>query len=130
MLKPHDAATGQVLIYTGAVPCTAARVNATGAFVAGQVADVSKASGWMTKTVIKTFDVDAAGSDDYLFDNTANNKTEQVKTLANILPAYAELVSWQVRCTETVTGGAALTVDSGHNVRRCGAGDGGGGFHQ
>lgn len=67
-----------------------------------------------TKTIVKTLDVDDDGStDDYQFDDDAANTTKQVKTLMNILPAYAELVSLQVRCFETVTGSASMQIDVG-----------------
>ncbi len=67
-----------------------------------------------TKTVYKTIDVDDdASTDDYQFDDDAENTTEQVITLTNILPAYAELVGWQIRCFETVTGSASMQIDFG-----------------
>jgi hypothetical protein len=67
-----------------------------------------------TKTVIKTIDLDDdASTDDYQFDDDAANKTEQVITLTNILPAYAELVSWQIRCFEGVADANTFGVDFG-----------------
>jgi len=66
------------------------------------------------RTVIKSVDVDDdASTDDYQFDDDAANKTEQVITLTNILPAYALLTNWQIRCVETVTGSAAMQIDLG-----------------
>jgi hypothetical protein len=66
------------------------------------------------QTVIKTISSnDDASTDDYQFDDDAANHDEQVITLTDILPAYAELISWQVRCFETVTGSAALVVKLG-----------------
>jgi len=62
-----------------------------------------------------TIDVNQAdpnGSDDQ-FDNTQGNTSEQVITWTNALPAYAELVSVQLRCTETVTGSATMSIDVG-----------------
>ena len=65
-------------------------------------------------TVIKSISSnDDASADDYQFDDDAANANEQVITLTNILPAYAELVSWQVRCFETVTGSASMQIDLG-----------------
>ncbi|MBW2636921.1 MAG: hypothetical protein JRC86_05275 [Deltaproteobacteria bacterium] len=71
--------------------------------------------GWLAlKTLIWTIDLNASGTaDDYEFDNTAANQTEQVITIANGLPAYAELVSAQLRCFETVTGSTAMSIDVG-----------------
>jgi len=67
-----------------------------------------------TKTVIKTIDLDDdASTDDYQFDDDAANTTEQVITLTNILPAYAELVSWQIRCFEGVADANTFGVDFG-----------------
>ena len=68
-----------------------------------------------TKTVIKTFDIDPAGSDDYQFDNTVGNVTEQTIEIASIVPAYAEIVSAQVRCFETVvsSGVDVMAIDVG-----------------
>jgi hypothetical protein len=67
-----------------------------------------------TKTIVKTIDLDDdASTDDYQFDDDAANAAEQVITLTNILPAYAELLSWQVRCFETVTGSASMQIDVG-----------------
>ncbi len=66
------------------------------------------------KVVCKTIDLDDdASTDDYQFDDDAANTTEQVITLTNILPAYAELVSVQLRCFETVTGSASMSIDVG-----------------
>ena len=65
------------------------------------------------KMLVKTIDIDAAGTTDYVLDNTAENTTEQVVTITSAIPAYAEVVSVQVRCTETVTGSASMTIDVG-----------------
>lgn len=55
------------------------------------------------KTVCKTVSaVTAASADDYQFDNTAVNNTEQVITMTEIIPAYAEVVSVQIRCIEAL----------------------------
>lgn len=70
----------------------------------------------VTKTVIKTFDVNATdASDDYQFDNTAGNTTEQTIEIASIIPAYAEILSAQVRCFETVvsSGTDVMAIDVG-----------------
>lgn len=69
---------------------------------------------WLSeKTVAKTIDVDAGGSEDYKFDNTQENTTKQTLALTDILPAYAELTGFQIRCFETVTGSTAMQVDLG-----------------
>jgi len=68
----------------------------------------------LTKTVAYTIDLDDdASTDDYQFDDDAANSDEQVITIANAIPAYAELVSVQLRCVETVTGSAAMSIDVG-----------------
>lgn len=68
------------------------------------------------KTVIKTFDVNAAdASDDYQFDNTAANASEQTIEIASAIPAYAEILSAQVRCFETLvsSGTDVMAIDVG-----------------
>lgn len=66
------------------------------------------------RTAIYTIDVDDdASSDDYQFDDDAANTTEQVITISKAIPAYAELVSCQLRCIETVTGSATMSIDVG-----------------
>lgn len=68
----------------------------------------------LIKTVIKTIDVDDdASTDDFQFDDDASNQTEQPVNLGAIIPAYAEVVSVQLRCFETVTGSAAMSIDLG-----------------
>lgn len=63
---------------------------------------------------IVTFDVDDdASTDDYQFDDDAENADEQTLEVSNAIPAYAELVSCQLRCFETVTGSAAMSIDVG-----------------
>lgn len=67
-----------------------------------------------TKTVKYSIDVDDdASTDDYQFDDDAANQNEQVITITNALPAYAELVSCQLRCFETVTGSTSMGIDVG-----------------
>ncbi len=67
-----------------------------------------------TKTIVMTVDLDDdASTDDYQFDDDAANVTEQVITLTNILPAYAELTGWQIRCFEGTTGATTATVQFG-----------------
>lgn len=68
------------------------------------VIPTSSAYSHATRTVLKTLDVDAASTDDYKFDNTQTNTTPQTVTLTGIVPAYAEVISWQIRCFETVNG--------------------------
>jgi len=78
---------------------------------------VSDASGdimIMTKTIVKTIDCNVADStDDFQFDDTQGNTTEQQKSLGAIIPAYALIVSAQVRCFETVTSSAQMSIDVG-----------------
>jgi hypothetical protein len=64
--------------------------------------------------LVKTIDVDDdASTADYQLDDDAENQTEQVITLTSAIPAYAEVISVQVRCTESVTGGTAMSIDVG-----------------
>lgn len=68
----------------------------------------------VTKTIIQTIDLDDdASTDDYQFDDDAANTTEQVVTLTNILPAYAELTGWQIRCFEGMADANTATVQFG-----------------
>ncbi len=69
---------------------------------------------YMMKTVCKTIDLDDdASTDDFQFDDDQVNQTEQPVDLGAIIPAYAEIVSCQVRCFETVTGSASMSIDIG-----------------
>ncbi|HUV64732.1 MAG TPA: hypothetical protein VMW24_12600 [Sedimentisphaerales bacterium] len=69
---------------------------------------------YMLKTVVKTIDVDDdASTDDFTFDDDPIDMTEQSVDLGEIIPAYAEIVSCQVRCFETVTSSAAMSIDIG-----------------
>lgn len=99
------------LQYTGGnVNITNGTLTASGAFTQGTDVYV------VTKTVIKTFDVNAADeSDDYQFDNTAGNVDEQTIEIASIIPAYAEILSAQVRCFETAvsSGADVMAIDVG-----------------
>ena len=66
------------------------------------------------KTVIKTVDCNVGNStDDFQFDDTAANQSEQSVDLGEIVPAYAEVVSVQLRCFETVTSSGAMSIDLG-----------------
>jgi len=68
----------------------------------------------VVKTVIKTIDVDDdASTDDFQFDDDAENATEQTVDLGELIPAYAEVMSVQLRCFETVTGSTAVSIDLG-----------------
>lgn len=68
----------------------------------------------LVKTIIKSIDVDDdASTDDYQFDDDAANATEQALTITNIVPAYCEVLSVQLRCFETVTGSTAMSIDVG-----------------
>jgi hypothetical protein len=78
------------------------------------VHDAASSIFYVTKTIIKTIDLDDdASTDDYQFDDDAANATEQVKTLTNILPAFAELTGWQIRCLEGVADANTATVQFG-----------------
>ncbi len=66
------------------------------------------------RTIIKTINADSDdGNTDFACDDTAANQSEQVINLGAIIPAYAEIVSIQVRCYESVTGGNAMAIDVG-----------------
>lgn len=66
------------------------------------------------KTVVKTIDVDDdASTDDFQFDDDVADQAEQSVDLGEIIPAYAEVLSAQVRCFETVTGSAVMAIDLG-----------------
>lgn len=70
----------------------------------------------MMETVIKTINLDSSDdNDDFEFDDSQNNTTEQTVDLGAIVPAYAELVSAQLRCFETVagSGSAVMAIDLG-----------------
>lgn len=59
--------------------------------------------GYAIKTVSKTISVDDDASvDDFQFDDDAANTAEQSVDLGAIIPAYAEILSAQVRCIEAV----------------------------
>lgn len=70
-----------------------------------------------TRTVIKTISIDDdASTDDFPFDDDQGNANEQKVNLGNLIPAYGELVSAQLRCFETVTdsgGDAVMAIDLG-----------------
>ena len=60
------------------------------------------------KTVIKTISIDDDTSvDDFQFDDDAANANEQSVDMGAIIPAYAEIVSCQVRCIEAVVSSEA-----------------------
>jgi len=66
------------------------------------------------KTVVKTIDVDDdASTDDFQFDDDVADQAEQPVDLGAIIPAYAEVLSAQIRCFETVTGSAVMSIDLG-----------------
>ena len=68
----------------------------------------------MTRTVIKTIDLDDdASTDDFQFDDDAGNSTSQNVDLGAIIPAYAEVVSVQIRCIESVGGSQTFQVTLG-----------------
>ena len=58
-----------------------------------------------TLTLMKTIDVDAAGTDDFVLDNTAEDQTQQNLNLGAIIPKYASIDSYQLRCLEATSSG-------------------------
>lgn len=64
-----------------------------------------KETGYIIKTISKTISVDDDSStDDFQFDDDATNNSEQPVDLGAIIPAFAEILSVQIRCFETVAG--------------------------
>jgi hypothetical protein len=91
--------------------CTAAGTPGTWSQF-GQIVETSACLA--PKTIIKTIDVDNdASTDDYQFNDDAADAAEQVITLTDILPGYAELTGFQIRCLETVTGSTKMGVKFG-----------------
>jgi hypothetical protein len=69
---------------------------------------------YVVKTVIKTIDVNGADStDDFHFDSNDADAVEQIIDCGAIIPAYAEIQSFQLRCFEAVSGANDMTVDIG-----------------
>lgn len=63
---------------------------------------------WSQKTIVKTISVVVAGSiDDFQFNDALANNVEQSINLGALVPAYAELVSAQVRCIEALISSGA-----------------------
>ena len=66
--------------------------------------------------MIKTINLDSSDdNDDFEFDDSQANVTEQTVDLGAIVPAYAELASAQLRCFETVAGSGSkvMAIDLG-----------------
>lgn len=60
------------------------------------------------KTIIKTISIDDDASvDDFQFDDDAANANEQSVDMGALIPAFAEVVSCQVRCIEAVVSSEA-----------------------
>jgi hypothetical protein len=58
------------------------------------------------RTIVRTIALShLVATDDYQFDDTQANTTQQIITLASILPAWSTFVCWQVRCLEGVDAG-------------------------
>lgn len=94
----------------GGIQYTAGDVNITN----GSLSVGSAETYLMTKTVIKTINLDSSDdNDDFEFDDTANNSTSQNVNMGAIIPAYAEVVSVQARCFETVGGSQTFQVTLG-----------------
>jgi hypothetical protein len=62
---------------------------------------------YMVKTVVKTVDAVAAGTTDDFSCTSVGNVTEQTISLGAIIPAYAEVISAQIRCFETLVSSGA-----------------------
>jgi hypothetical protein len=65
------------------------------------------------KTVTVLIDIHTGGGSDYNFDATQANTTAQILNLANVLVAYAEGVSCQMRCIEAVGGPSSIAFSLG-----------------
>lgn len=92
------------------------------------------------RTIVKTVDLDDdLSTDDFQFNDDATNSNAQNIDLGALIPAYAEIVSAQVRCFETVgagtfqiklgtaSGGTEIltqaTVDAADEIKATGAFD-------
>lgn len=74
----------------------------------------SQAASVQIRTKVITVDVnDDASTDDYQFDDDAANSTKQTITLTSVLPSRAELISYQIRCLETVTDSQSMLCELG-----------------
>jgi len=61
-----------------------------------------------TKTIVKTISVLAVSADDFQFPTPdAENNAEQTVDFGVLIPAYAEILSAQVRCTEALVSSGA-----------------------
>ncbi len=70
----------------------------------------------IVRTVIKTINLDSSDDDeDFEFDDSQGNVTEQTVDMGAIIPTYAAITSIQIRCFETVagSGSAVMAIDIG-----------------
>jgi len=143
-ITASDAAGGCVInVGSGGISMSDDNVTNIGEISVDDIlSDASTDVMWTMKTVVKTIDVDDdASSDDFQFDDDAADQLEQPVDLGAIIPAYAEVVSAQIRCFETVTGSAQMSIslgtssgnteiltaantDTANDINSTGAGDG------
>ena len=92
---------------TSGITCTDANIaNVGDLYVDDIVDDTSTDIMYMFKTVCKTISInDDASTDDFQFDDDAGDSAAQNVDLGEIIPGYAEVVSCQVRCFETLGAG-------------------------
>lgn len=117
----YTASTGDITATTGDIVASAGDVQSVLGDIVASSGNVVIPSGnvvavdtiWALKTVTKTISVVVAVSaDDFQFDDTQVNAAEQPIDLGSLVPAYAELVSAQIRCFEAVVGGT-MSIDLG-----------------
>ncbi len=110
----HVTGAGVLTITSGVIPTITGgtsfndeNITNVGEFAVDDIiSDASSDVMWVLKTVIKTIDLDDDGSGtDFTFDDDASDSTAQPVNLGNLVPAYGELVSVQVRCVESVGAG-------------------------
>ena len=114
------ATTGNITATNGDVVATNGDIQAVAGDIIASTGNVVVTSGeivgvdtvWGVKTITKTISIVPAGStDDFAFAANAD-VAEQPVDLGALVPAYAELVSAQIRCFEAVVGGT-MSIDLG-----------------
>lgn len=109
-----ELVSGNVTITSGDLTLSSGDVAISGDVEIGGDITLATDVDLAVKTVIKTIDCNVGDStDDFQFDDTAGDQAEQSVDLGAIIPAYAEVVSVQLRCFETVTSGGAMSIDLG-----------------
>lgn len=106
------ATAGDIQAVVGDIVATTGNV----VIISGEIVDVDTV--WGVKTVTKTISIVPAGADDFAFVANAD-VAEQPVDLGAIVPAYADILSAQIRCFEAVVGGT-MSIDLGVTT---GAGD-------